>query len=73
MGNREMSGAQLHRDLVVLQRSMDLVVQVYQLSDPFPKVEMYRFFVPFSLPRCLWVGSRDPVRQKNENPSSLPG
>jgi four helix bundle protein len=37
-----MSGVQSHRDLIVWQKSMDLVVQVYQLSDRFPKVEMYR-------------------------------
>ncbi|MFN5966810.1 MAG: four helix bundle protein, partial [Pseudanabaena sp.] len=37
-----MSEIQSHRDLIVWQKSMDLVVQVYRLSDRFPKVEMYR-------------------------------
>ncbi|MFN4978827.1 MAG: four helix bundle protein [Pseudanabaena sp.] len=40
--DRKMSEIQSHRDLIVWQKSMDLVVQVYRLSDRFPKVEMYR-------------------------------
>ncbi len=30
-----------YRDLVVWQKSMDLVVAVYELTDQFPKSEMY--------------------------------
>ena len=33
---------QSHRDLVVWQKAMDLVVQVYGLSARFPKAEAYR-------------------------------
>jgi four helix bundle protein len=31
-----------HRDLIVWQKSMDLVVQVYQLTGAFPPSEIYR-------------------------------
>jgi len=31
-----------HRDLIVWQKSMDMVVQIYQISATFPKVETYR-------------------------------
>lgn len=31
-----------HRELVVWQKAMDMVVQVYRLSDRFPKSELYR-------------------------------
>jgi four helix bundle protein len=31
-----------HRDLIVWQKSMDMVVQVYQLSTSFPNTEIYR-------------------------------
>jgi four helix bundle protein len=31
-----------HRDLVVWQKAMDLVVEVYRLSANFPKPELYR-------------------------------
>ena len=31
-----------HRDLIVWQKGMDLVVQVYRLTDSFPKSELYR-------------------------------
>jgi four helix bundle protein len=31
-----------HRDLVVWQKSMDLAVQIYQLTGQFPKNETYR-------------------------------
>jgi len=31
-----------HRDLIVWQKSMDLVVQVYRLTATFPANEMYR-------------------------------
>lgn len=33
---------QSHRDLVVWQQAMDLVVRVYQLAEAFPHREMYR-------------------------------
>lgn len=32
-----------HRDLIVWQKSMAMVVQVYQLSTLFPNTEIYRF------------------------------
>lgn len=31
-----------HRDLLVWQKSMDMVVQIYQLTTQFPGSEMYR-------------------------------
>jgi len=31
-----------HRDLIVWQKSMDLVVAVYRLAESFPKAEIYR-------------------------------
>jgi four helix bundle protein len=31
-----------HRDLIVWQKAMDLVVLVYQLCDRFPNSELYR-------------------------------
>ncbi len=31
-----------HRDLIVWQKAMDLVVLVYRLCDRFPKSELYR-------------------------------
>ena len=31
-----------HRDLIVWQKSMDMVVQIYQLAAGFPSVEIYR-------------------------------
>ncbi|NET73266.1 MAG: four helix bundle protein, partial [Sphaerospermopsis sp. SIO1G2] len=31
-----------HRDLIVWQKSMDMVVQVYQLSTLFPNTKIYR-------------------------------
>jgi four helix bundle protein len=31
-----------HRELVVWQKSMDLVVQVYRLTERFPRSELYR-------------------------------
>ncbi len=37
-----MDPVQSHRDLVVWQKSMDLVVEVYRLSAMFPKAEIYR-------------------------------
>lgn len=33
---------QSHRDLIVWQKAMDMVVQVYRLSAHFPKEETYR-------------------------------
>ena len=30
-----------HRDLIVLQKAMDLVVNVYRATEPFPKAEVY--------------------------------
>lgn len=33
---------QSHRDLMVWQKAMDMVVQVYQLAQNFPSSEMYR-------------------------------
>lgn len=33
---------QSHRDLIVWQKAMDLVVQVYRLCEQFPKSESYR-------------------------------
>jgi four helix bundle protein len=33
---------ELYRDLVVWQKAMDLVVQVYRLTELFPRTEMYR-------------------------------
>ncbi len=35
-------GVTSHRDLVVWQKAMDLVVQVYRLSAAFPREETYR-------------------------------
>ncbi|EAW34717.1 four helix bundle protein [Lyngbya sp. PCC 8106] len=37
-----MAQIQSHRDLIVWQKSMDMVVQVYQLSTHFPSTEIYR-------------------------------
>jgi four helix bundle protein len=37
-----MAGPRSHRELIVWQKSMDLVVQVYRLSDSFPATERYR-------------------------------
>ena len=31
-----------HRELVVWQKSMDMVVQVYRLTERFPRSELYR-------------------------------
>ncbi|MCC5634805.1 four helix bundle protein [Nostoc sp. CHAB 5844] len=31
-----------HRDLIVWQKSMDMVVQIYQLTTNFPSTEIYR-------------------------------
>ena len=31
-----------HRDLIVWRKAMDLVVEVYRLTDAFPKSEIYR-------------------------------
>jgi four helix bundle protein len=31
-----------HRELLVWQKSMDMAVQVYRLTDRFPKSELYR-------------------------------
>ena len=33
---------QSHRDLVVWQKAMDMSVQVYKLTESFPKTETYR-------------------------------
>lgn len=33
--------AKTYRDLIVWQKSMDLVVKIYQLTDRFPKEEIY--------------------------------
>ena len=33
---------QSHRDLVVWQKAMDMSVQVYKLTEFFPKTEVYR-------------------------------
>ena len=33
---------QSHRDLIVWQKAMDLVVEVYRLSERFPRTETYR-------------------------------
>jgi four helix bundle protein len=30
-----------HEDLMVWQKAMDLVIEIYQISRPFPKEEMY--------------------------------
>jgi four helix bundle protein len=35
-------GVQSHRDLIVWQKAMDLVVEVYRLAERFPKAETYR-------------------------------
>jgi len=37
-----MNRVQSHRDLIVWQKAMDLVVRVYELSAAFPKIETYR-------------------------------
>jgi four helix bundle protein len=37
----EKSRIRSHRDLIVWQKAMDLVVTVYRESDSFPKVEIY--------------------------------
>ncbi len=34
--------AQSHRELIVWQKSMDMVVQVYKLTESFPPTERYR-------------------------------
>ena len=31
-----------HRDLIVWQKSMDMVVNIYQLASAFPNTEIYR-------------------------------
>jgi four helix bundle protein len=37
-----MTGIQSHRDLIVWQKSMDMVVQIYQFSAHFTSTEIYR-------------------------------
>ncbi len=37
-----MSKVESHRDLIVWQKAMDMVVEVYRLADHFPKSETYR-------------------------------
>ena len=37
-----MAKIQSHRDLIVWQKAMDLAVEVYRLSEAFPKAEIYR-------------------------------
>jgi four helix bundle protein len=37
-----MSRIESHRDLIVWQKAMDLVVEVYRLANLFPKSETYR-------------------------------
>jgi four helix bundle protein len=37
-----MSRIDCHRDLIVWQKAMDMVVAVYRLTDLFPKTETYR-------------------------------
>jgi len=37
-----MVGIASHRDLIVWQKAMDLVVEVYRLTDCFPRTEIYR-------------------------------
>jgi four helix bundle protein len=37
-----MTKIQSHRDLIVWQKAMEMVVQVYQLANHFPKTETYR-------------------------------
>ncbi|MDF1514117.1 MAG: four helix bundle protein [Anaerolineae bacterium] len=37
-----MAQIQSHRDLIVWQKAMDMVVQVYHLTNHFPKSELYR-------------------------------
>jgi four helix bundle protein len=37
-----MGKVESHRDLIVWQKAMDLVVEVYRLAERFPKSEMYR-------------------------------
>jgi four helix bundle protein len=37
-----MAGIRSHRDLVVWQKAMEMVVQVYRLSGRFPREEVYR-------------------------------
>jgi four helix bundle protein len=39
---RTVGDIQSHRDLMVWQKSMDLVELVYQLTENFPKAELYR-------------------------------
>lgn len=55
-----------HRDLKVWQKAMDLVVMVYNLSDQFPKNELYRLTsqltravvsVPANIAECYGRGS----------------
>jgi four helix bundle protein len=36
------SKVESHRDLIVWQKAMDLVVEVYRIADSFPKSETYR-------------------------------
>jgi four helix bundle protein len=37
-----MAKIQSHRDSIVWQKAMDLAVEVYRLSEAFPKAEIYR-------------------------------
>ena len=56
-----------HRDLVVWQKSMDLVVQVYRLTAAFPPNEMYRLVVQAT--RSARLGSRQYSRRARSKQS----
>ena len=57
-----------HRDLIVWQRSMDLVIAVYELADLFPKSEMYGLTIQMrraavSIPSNIAEGRRRSSRK----------
>ncbi|MEK7082466.1 MAG: four helix bundle protein [Patescibacteria group bacterium] len=57
-----------HRDLIVWQRSMDLVIAVYELTDLFPKSEMYGLTIQMrraavSIPSNIAEGRRRSSRK----------
>ncbi|MEM9117086.1 MAG: four helix bundle protein [Cyanobacteria bacterium P01_F01_bin.56] len=41
-GDCEVGEVRSHRDLIVWQKSMDLVVLIYGLAESFPQTELYR-------------------------------
>jgi hypothetical protein len=45
----EANGLKSHRDLIVWQKAMDLVIQVYRLTGSFPGDECYSFVAQLRL------------------------